>query len=180
MSIAFAPTNSPVKIAGYEFSDGARFQQGAIQDPKMVGAHLEMLRQQFKGELTPQDVVADARNGNSPLHSFFEWDDSVAAEAHRLSQARGLIRSVVAIYVREDKPAVRTKAYVHINEPGAAHYRETSHALSQTKTRDIVLRQAWNELQAWRRRYADLKEFSTLIEAIDETVKMLPKVAGRD
>ena len=169
-----------MRIAGYEFSDGARFQAGAPSDPKtakLVGDHLEMLRKQFKGELTPEDVLADAKNDNSPLHPYFEWSDTAAAHQHRLAQARGLIRSVVAIYVddEKEKPAVRQKAYVHIAEPAAPHYREIGHAMSQKKTREMVLRRAWNELQQWRRRYADLKEFADLVEVIDETAKQLPK-----
>lgn len=163
-----------MRIAGYEFSEGARFQPGAVKDAAEVGAHLEFLRQQSKGELTPEDVVQDARNPNSPLHSFFEWDDTAAAEQHRLQQARGLIKAVVAVYVQPDKPAVRTKMFVHVNEPGAPHYREKSHAMSQKKTREMVLRRAWNELQQWRRRYADLKEFADLIPVIDEVQKKLP------
>lgn len=164
-----------MRIAGYEFAEGARFQPGAEGDAKAVGEHLDLLRQQCHGELTPQDVVNDARNDNSPLHSFFEWDDSAAAEAHRLAQARGLIRSVVAIYVREEAPAVRTKMFVHVPEPSAPHYRETGHAMSQAKTRKLVLQRAWRELQGWRKRYADLKEFSELFDVIDEVDKNLPR-----
>lgn len=160
-----------MRIAGYEFADGARFQAGVKADPKTVGEHLEMLRQQFKGELTPKDVLDDARHDNSPLHSFFEWNDGDAAEQYRLQQARGLIRSVVAIYVSEEQPAVRMKAYVHINEPSAPHYREAGHAMSQKKTRQMVLQRAWRELQEWKRRYKDLKEFSDLFQVIDEVEK---------
>jgi hypothetical protein len=164
-----------MRIAGFEFSEGARFQAGAVKDAKVVGEHLELLRKQFKGEITPEDVLEDAKHDNSPLHSFFEWDDTAAAHAHRLAQARGLIRSVVAIYVDEEKekPAVRAKAYVHINEPSAPHYREAGHAMSQKKTRQIVLQRAWRELAAWKQRYRDLKEFSDLFEVIDECEKHL-------
>lgn len=166
-----------MKIGGFEFSDGARFQPGAVKDAKAVGDHLELLRKQCKGELTPEDVLADAKHDNSPLHTFFEWDDGEAAHAHRLAQARGLIRSVVAIYVSEDRPAVRQKAYVHIPEPTAPHYREAGHAMSQKRTRQLVLQRAWRELQAWKARYRDLKEFSDLFDVIDEVDKHLPKTA---
>lgn len=166
-----------MKIAGFEFAEGARFQPGAITDANLVGRHIEMLREKFKGELTPQDILDDARHDNSPLHSFFEWNDGAAAEQYRLQQARGLIRAVVAVYTREDegKPAVRTKAYVHINEPSAPHYREASHAMSQAKTRKMVLQRAWRELHAWRQRYKDLKEFSELFDVIDECERHLPR-----
>lgn len=164
-----------MRIAGYEFSEGARFQPGAHLNPKEVGKHLELLRKQCKGELTPQDVLKDAKNNNSPLHSFFEWDEGKAAEQYRLQQARGLIRAVVAVYVDGKNKAVRSKAYVHIAEKTAPHYRETGHAMSQTKTRNMVLQRAWQELSAWRKRYQDLKAFSELFDVIDETAKKLPK-----
>ncbi len=168
-----------MRIAGFEFSEGARFQAGASKDAKAVGEHLELLRQQCKGELTPEDVLADARHDNSPLHSFFEWNDGEAAEAYRLQQARGLIKAVVAIYVREDKPAVRTKMFVHIPEPSAPHYREKSHALSLTKTRKMVLDRAWNELKAWKSRYKELEEFAGLVNVIDAIERDFPQSLKR-
>lgn len=164
-----------MKIAGFEFAEGMRFQSGPHPEAAIVGAHLELLRERMKGELTPRDVVDDARNPNSPLHSFFEWDDSAAAEEHRLGQARGLIRAVVAVYTRKNQPAIRTRAYVHIPEGKTSHYRETSQAMSLSKTRNMVLQRAWTELQAWKRRYADLKEFSDLVDVIDEVGKKIGK-----
>ncbi|MGJ2408959.1 hypothetical protein ACR8FJ_22625, partial [Salmonella enterica subsp. enterica serovar Paratyphi A] len=111
------------------------------------------------------------------LHDFFEWSDTVAAHHYRLQQARGLIRSVVAIYVSEDKPAVRARAYVHVPEATAPHYREMTHAMSQKKTRQLILQQAWKDLRAWRTRYEHLKEFADLIKIMDEVEESLPKLA---
>lgn len=164
-----------MRVAGYEFSDGFRPQAGAEGDPNEVGKHIDFLREQAKGELQPVDVVNDARNPNSPLHSFFEWDDTKAAQEHRLAQARVLIRAVVAIYVDDERPATRVKAFVHIAEPGAPHYRSVDHAMSQEKTRAMVLQRAWREFVSWRQRYKDLKEFADLFAAADQVAKKLPK-----
>ena len=166
-----------MRVAGYEFSDGARFQPGASDNAGEVGAHLDHLRQHYKGELTPKDVVDDARNPNSPLHSFFDWNDTSAAEQHRLHQARGLIRSVVAIFVDDEKPAQRTKAFIHIPEPGAPHYRSAPDAMSSKKTREMVLQRAWRDWQAFRAKYKHLAEFAALFEAAGEVEKKLPKAA---
>jgi hypothetical protein len=168
-----------MQIAGFEFSDGARFQPGAPGDANAVGTHIELLRERCKGELTPQDILDDARHNNSPLHAYFEWSDTAAAEAYRLQQARGLIRAVVAIYTQPDRPAQRMKAYVHIPEKGAPHYRETGHAMSQANTRRMVLERAWREFQAWKARYKDLREFSDLFEVADAVEKKLPKPSRR-
>jgi len=46
------------------------------------------------GRLTTDIVLEAATNADSPLHKMFEWDDSTAAHAHRIWQARKLIKSV--------------------------------------------------------------------------------------
>lgn len=155
-----------MRVAKYEFSEGARFQAGAkTDDADAIGKHLDELREQYKGELTPKDVVDDARSHNSPLHSFFEWSDTKAAEQFRLQQARGLIRAVVAVVVSAGVPAQRVQAFVHVPESGAPHYRSVDHAMSQERTREMVLRQAFKEFQAWRKRWEHLDELGDLFKA---------------
>lgn len=44
------------------------------------------------GKLTAEQVLADATQPDSPLHSEFEWDDVQAAYQYRLEQARLLVR----------------------------------------------------------------------------------------
>lgn len=61
-------------------------------DPRIVAA-LEVLERDNR-RLMPRDVVEAARNRRSPLHAFFEWDDSVAADRYREQQATQLIRRV--------------------------------------------------------------------------------------
>lgn len=164
-----------MQIAKYEFGEGVRLQPGAkVDDPNAVGQHLELLRVKYKGELTPADVVADAKGHNSPLHTFFEWSDTEAAQQYRLQQARGLIRAVVAVVTSDDAPAKRMQAFVHIAEAGAPHYRATDHAMSQERTREMVLRQAWKEYQSWKKRYQHLDELADLFKAEDKVLKRIP------
>jgi hypothetical protein len=54
------------------------------------------------GRLLPADVVNAARDEDSVLHSHFQWNDTIAGEKYRLSQARQLIRLVrVDVIVHE-------------------------------------------------------------------------------
>lgn len=155
-----------MRVAKYEFTEGARFQSGAKTDnADAVGKHLDELRERCRGELTPKDVVDAARSHNSPLHTFFEWSDTKAAEQYRLQQARGLIRAVVAVVVSAGAPAQRVQAFVHVPESGAPHYRSVDHAMSQDRTREMVLRQAFKEFQAWRKRWEHLDELGDLFKA---------------
>lgn len=84
----------------------------------------------------------------------------------------------MAIYTSTDQPAIRMRAYVHVPKGETSHYRETSHAMSQKKTREIVLSRAWRELQQWRDRYKDLSAFAKLIPVIDEIGKKIAKKVG--
>lgn len=59
-----------------------------------VRAELERLALEHDGKLTPDVVVAEANDPDSPLHRHFTWDDSEAAAKQRLHEARQLIRSV--------------------------------------------------------------------------------------
>ena len=164
-----------MQIAKYEFKETHRFQPGAkVDSADEVGQHLERLRETFHGELTPEDVVADARNHNSPLHSFFEWDDSAAAEQYRVQKACGLIRGVVAIVVGGEQPAKQVQAFVHVPDPQEPHYRATDHAMSQEQTREMILRQAWKEFQSWKRRYQHLDELADLFKSGDKMLKRIP------
>ena len=166
-----------MRIAQYEFKPDCRLQSGAnTEDANAVGQHLEMLREKFKGELTPADVLADAKNHNSPLHSFFEWDEGAAAEQWRLQQARGLIRAIVAVIVDNEEPAKRIQAFVHVPDPEAPHYRAVDHAMSHEQTRDMVLRQAWKEYRSWKRRYEHLEELADLFKAESKILKRIPQL----
>lgn len=91
-----------------------------------------------RGVIEVTAVVDAARDPESPLHSAFEWDDSIAAEAHRRTQARGLIKryqmTVVTqsvtfsapMYVEAPKPAGSTAAYVQIDKVQSEDRREVA------------------------------------------------------
>jgi len=64
-------------------------------------------------DLTERAVLDDARKKTSPLHGYFEWDDSSAAESYRLAQAASLIRRVkVTVIPAPDSDPIRVRAYI--------------------------------------------------------------------
>lgn len=56
-------------------------------------------------------MIDSAKDRTSPLHEHFEWDDSSAAHAWRLVQARALIRHV-KISVTVDDDTIHQVVYV--------------------------------------------------------------------
>ncbi len=135
-------------------------------DAQIAGEELERIRVRHNGRLDKKDVVDASRPESAPLHKAFEWNDAVAAEAHRLSQAGYLIRGItVVLDAKPDASPVR--AFVSVMRDEDRSYTSTAHALSDSELRAQVLRTALDELEAWRKRYSDLVEMAKVFAAID-------------
>lgn len=80
----------------YEWG-GRKFNIGA----DIAAKELQAIRRR-QGALTPQGVVDAARPKDSPLHPAFEWNDKIAAEAHRRNQAATMIRALVVVSPEAD------------------------------------------------------------------------------
>lgn len=136
-------------------------------DAQAAGKELERIERK-EGTLSPESVLAQARSSNSALHAHFEWDDSVAAEQHRLGQAGELIRSITVDLTRSNiEPAKPTRAFVSVEQNGARAYVGTARAMSDTELRQQVLARALDELRQFRRKYGELKELAALFAAMD-------------
>ena len=112
-----------------------------------------------EGRLTAELVVREAEDGSSPLHRYFEWDDSSAGRKFRLFQARALIRRITIKVERAPDRLIKVRAYTHV--PEVKSYLQTPTALE--RHHDLVMRQARAALQNLRRRYQDLVDFESLL-----------------
>jgi len=81
-----------------------------LKKADIVEQRLRELYEQ-RDDLTPAEVLEDARPKGSPLHPLFEWNDKKASEAYRLDQARELIRSVEYVF-RTERLTLKAPAYV--------------------------------------------------------------------
>lgn len=165
----------------YRFGDS----RGGFGVPAQVaGERLAALRDEKGDGFTPRDVVDDARPDDAPLHPVFEWNDAVAADEFRLTQARFLIRSVVL--VREDTNPERpqlVRAFVSTSGvsdeemaaegdaaaplPPQRMYAPVGAVMQHRERRERLLREALRDLNSWRRRYRTLQELAEVCAAID-------------
>lgn len=170
----------------FQFQDGAHLRG----DAQVVGERLEAIRAK-KGTLTPDLVLGDAKNIRSPLHEYFEWDDSKAAHQHRVEQARYLIRSVTVVYeAGEPAPARQAhietvplaptapprpvRAFVSVQrDDGGRGYESTAVAMNDADMRRQVLERAHGEMAAVGRRYRELQELSEVFKALDQVDQLL-------
>jgi len=89
-----------------------------IKDKEVVEKRLAEIASANDGRLTPDLVVEDAQNPDSPLHELFEWNDGVAGHKYRIEQARQVITSVRVVITTEHK-SVSTVFYVRDPEADA-------------------------------------------------------------
>ncbi|MEE2741122.1 MAG: hypothetical protein VYA35_07085, partial [Pseudomonadota bacterium] len=60
------------------------------------------------------------------------------------------------------------RAFVSVKRDGDRSYTSVQHALSDSDLRAQVLASAWAELEAWRRRHAELIELAKVFAVIDQ------------
>lgn len=151
----------------YAFNDGKpppglKSVRGA--DVQRVGERLEELAAHADGELKPRAVVQDARSKQSPLHRFFEWNDAKAAHAHRLDQARTLIRSITILPDSDNERPV--PAFVNLNDPakGGHSYRRIAEVAGSPPMELLLMRTAVRDLEAWTKRYHRLAGLCSAVE----------------
>ena len=136
-----------------------------------VGERLDYLRKKYK-RLTPQIIVSDAKPKDSVLHKAFEWNNNKAADLYRVDQARYMMRSIVICTLPTGEKCKPTKMWISIRSEKDKNKREDIHiydAMSNPKLRRIVLKQALDELQQWKRRYEDYVELAEIFQAIATT-----------
>lgn len=122
---------------------------------------------QKHGELTPQVVVDEARPKTSELHGRFEWDDKVAGEAYRCTQAQELIRSIRINFTDNatgERKSVR--AFHSLREAGDAErtgYAPTEEIVQDELATRILQQACKREIADLKRKYGMLEDFIAII-----------------
>ena len=134
-------------------------------DAQTAGNELERIYSE-RGDISPAAVVDDSRPEAAPLHSCFEWDDAAAAEKYRETQARLIIRSIVTVGESNRSAApIETRAFVSADSCGG--YKPISVVVNHPEQLDCLLDRALRELEAFRQKYAVLKQLTPVFAAID-------------
>lgn len=141
------------------------------------------------GSLFPEDVVRAARDPESPLHGFFEWDDSAAAEAWRIVQAQGLIRRVKVKVEQVRGAPVVVRAFVNVARedagedmdggvvvdgrrgPAPGQYVPVADAMARVDWRDEMMARARRDMVAFKSKYAALGKVAKVIAAMDDAME---------
>ena len=125
---------------------------------------------QEEGKREASDLVNASRPEDAPLHSLFEWDDSIAAERYREEQARYIIRHVCVVQEDEEKESVPVRAFFQIDSE-SGDYEPTIVIMNDEEKYERLLNIAKRELMAFQNKYSQLTELKNVFNAIDELIK---------
>lgn len=142
----------------FEWKPGSRFKV----DANTAGTVCKQL--EAAGNLSAKSLLDVSRPEDAPLHSEFEWNDSIAAEKYREEQARCIIRHLVVRL--DEKPDTPIRGFFRVTQ-GDARYTDVEAILTQRDARSVLIRQALDELAAFQRKYGNLTELAEVFEAAE-------------
>lgn len=119
------------------------------------------------GTLTPRLVVDTAADPEHPLHSRFDWVDSIAADKWRLEQAGALLR--VTFKPDPSKP-VDLRAFVAVrgeNSP-QSDYTPLDEVAADPFAAELLKRSMKREADAFRRRWQHHAAYIDVVRALIE------------
>lgn len=137
------------------------------QDANIVGNELKILAD--NNDLSPESVLETARYEDSPLHDLFEWDDRIAAEKYRLSQARRIIQQIVLVNDHPNAETRELRAFV-TESRSDGHYQLITTVVEDPDTYEVLLKRAKFELQMFRDKYKAILELKELFDEIDKVI----------
>ena len=143
---------------------------------KAIRAELEAIRKRHGGVLDPKHVVHFAADEETALHGCFTWDDTKAAQEHRLWQARELIRTVVHMTHLHSEAV---NMYVSLTgDRKAGGYRFIGDVLTAAKMRAMLLADALAEFERIQKTYHQLTELADVFSAIGDAKKRQAQAAA--
>lgn len=146
---------------------------------KQVKQELDRIRDLAGGLLTPQEVVKHAKDKNSFLHKYFEWNNNRAAECYRIEQARHLIR-MVYVKVESNGEELSIRGFVSLTTDRPLGYRDTMEVVGKKQTRTQLLQDVYSGLGSIQRKLATVSAVAAscnrkTMDIIEREIKALPE-----
>lgn len=146
--------------------------QHTITDPDVIEAISLIAKDDPDGLVQPEQVVEAAQDLDSPLHSFFEWDEGAAAHQYRLVQARGLIVRVPVITVYKGPSMVNVKI-VGADGSERRGYVPVERAVNEPDLCAQIMADARRGIAAYRLRLSAFEQARAVLGHLDAAIKQL-------
>lgn len=118
------------------------------------------------GKSGPKELVDASRSEDAPLHSLFEWNDSVAAERFRESQAVTIINHVLLIPEEHEPEMMPIRAFMQVDHR-SGEYEPTMEIMQIPEKREKLIDIAKREMQSFISKYQTLVELKKVVDAMN-------------
>lgn len=116
------------------------------EDAAIIGAYIDV---RLGGRATPEAMVSNAADPQSPLHRYFEWDDKKCGRLYRLTQARHLIASVLV----QSDDNIPMRQYLNVKIGADSTYTSIEQIEATPDLIEQVIEDAYSQLIRWKTRY---------------------------
>lgn len=140
---------APMTLREYFATAGSNYTK---EDAEVIGPHIETLAEE--GDASERRLVDVAQSSNSPLHRFFDWNEASAADRFRLHQAGTMLRSIRVKFIENDRPRTAPAYRIARTQPKSVFTRGHNVLHGQSAAAVTKAKDAFDELTAWRVRYA--------------------------
>lgn len=147
----------------YQYKSHANIKAPA----QLAGEMCERLAQ--TGGLTPKRLVEANRDENAPLHGEFEWDDSIAAEAYRETQAAYIIRCIVVkpeVTTCDEEP---TRAFVRVTDT-SWDYTPIKVVMKNPDMMERLMEEAKKDMNRFVNKYRSLENLQDVIDSMEKAL----------
>ena len=153
----------------------------------IVERAFELLHQEH-GQITPQLVLDEAQSPTSPLHMYFEWDDTEAARKYRLIQAMNMLMASkfvvelagngdVPAAIAEAKPAEVRKWLPQFGGGDGGGFKMRNEVLATDDGRAAFIERKLGVLRAWCAAVVDVPELQPVRETLLDMVRSFTNAA---
>lgn len=116
-------------------------------------------------EATPAQILEKGRSEETELHKCFEWNDSIAAEKYRLSQARKICE-VLVIQRMPDAPKEAPEIRIFHKTESTGGYKPINRIVQDNDEYQKLLQRAFAEFHALKIKYQNLQELDYITSLI--------------
>jgi hypothetical protein len=136
----------------------------------VVDRELDRLHQK-NGSVTPSSILEAAQDPKSPLHRYFEWDDTEAAKKYRLAQASAMLQASKMVVVLSEARREPVAAFPEVRRMlpaarGNGAFKMRKEVLDEPDARQELIERKLSVLRGWCRETIDIEELQDMRAAI--------------
>ena len=163
-------------VSSGEARQAFMFKQGEIMNEERK--LLEKMARRNGGVLMIDDVIKEAEDEGSILHSHFEWDDSEAAVQYRREQARTLIQRCRITVLADEPTHVRAFISLPSDRETGGGYRMVADVMTSVSMKEEFVHDLQLTIARWTKKLHLIdSDIADLIIQLDEGLRQRAKGA---